>query len=108
MTNPTAPLQIDYAELERFAAEHDLNADQVLKWAARDQGFGEEYLRTHGKVNYATYLKIQEFLDSKLAAGTAYAQRQSQTAASLRTTVETLSGIDESSAAEVITGAAQQ
>lgn len=24
--------QVDYAELERFAAEHDLNAEDIMKW----------------------------------------------------------------------------
>lgn len=39
--------------------------------ATADPDFAERYLQTHGKVNFGTYLRLKEFLASKLAAGTA-------------------------------------
>ena len=100
-TGNSKPFQVDYAELEKFAQQHDLNAEEVQKWAAMDQDFPEEYLRTHGKVNYGTYLKIKEFMASKLAAGTAYADRQIQTAEKVRNVVTTVSNIDSASGTDV-------
>jgi hypothetical protein len=89
----------DYGELEKFAAEHDLIAQDVVKWATGDPDFAERYLATHGKVNFGTYLKIKEFLASKLAAGTAFAERNTQTAAALRGVVAASSTVDEANAA---------
>jgi hypothetical protein len=40
--------EVNYAELERFAAEHDLNAEDIVKWATADPDFAERYLQTHG------------------------------------------------------------
>jgi hypothetical protein len=91
--------QVDYGELERFAAEHDLNAQEIQAWAAGDPDFPERYLATHGKVNFATYLKIKEFQASKLAAGTAFAERNIQTSAALRGVVATTSAVDAANAA---------
>lgn len=91
--------EVNYAELERFAAEHDLNAAEIMTWASQDPDFAERYLQTHGKVNFATYLKIKEFLASKLAAGTAFAERNSQTSAALRAVVATTSAVDADNAA---------
>lgn len=76
--------EVDYAELERFAQEHDLNAAELLQWAAGDPGFAEKYLATHGKVNFGTYLRIVDFMASKLAAGTAFAERNTLTSTALR------------------------
>lgn len=94
-----SPLKVDYAELERFAAEHDLNAAELIQWATSDPAFPERYLATHGKINFGTYLKIREFMLSKVAAGTAFAERNEQTAAALRSTIAMLSGSDEANAA---------
>ena len=91
--------EVNYAELERFATEHDLNAEEILTWATQDPDFAERYLQTHGKVNFATYLKIKEFLASKLAAGTAFAERNTQTSAALRGVVTTTSAMDQANAA---------
>jgi len=91
--------EVNYAELERFAADHDLNAAEIVDWATQDPDFAERYLQTHGKVNFATYLKIKEFLASKLAAGTAFAQRNAHTAAALRGVITGTSAADESNAA---------
>jgi len=90
--------EVNYAELERFAAEHDLNAEDIVKWATADPDFAERYLQTHGKVNFGTYLKIKEFLASKLAAGTAFAERNTQTSTALRGVVATTSAVDEANA----------
>lgn len=91
--------QVNYAELERFAAEHDLNAEEIMTWASQDPDFAERYLQTHGKVNFATYLKIKEFLASKLAAGAAFAERNSQTSAALRSAAATTATVDADNAA---------
>ena len=91
--------EVNYAELERFAAEHDLNAEEIMTWASQDPDFAERYLQTHGKVNFATYLKIKEFMASKLAAGTAFAERNAQTSAALRAVVTTTAAMDQANAA---------
>ena len=95
----TGIYEIHYGDLERFAAEHDLNAEEIQAWATGDPDFAERYLATHGKVNYATYLKIKEFLASKQAAGTAFAEHNSHTAAALRATVATTAAQDADNAA---------
>ncbi|MHC9295430.1 hypothetical protein ACRCUN_23460 [Mycobacterium sp. LTG2003] len=79
--------EVDYSELEKFAGEHELNASQVADWAKADPDFAERYLATHGLVNYNTYLAVKGFLEQKLAAGTAFADRNAQTAYALRSTV---------------------
>jgi hypothetical protein len=91
--------QVDYAELERFAAEHDLNAEEIMTWATADPDFAERYLQTHGKVNFATYLKLKEFLASKLAAGTAFAEHNTATSTALRGVVTATSSVDGANAA---------
>ena len=91
--------QVDYAELERFAVEHDLNAEDIMKWATADPDFAERYLQTHGKVNFGTYLKIKEFMASKQIAGTAFAEHNAQTSAALRGVIEATSAVDEANAA---------
>jgi hypothetical protein len=97
--------QVNYAELERFAAEHDLNAEEITQWAAQDPDFAERYLQTHGKINFGTYLKIKEFLASKLAAGAAFAERNTQTSTALRGVVASTSAVDESNAATLVSSA---
>ncbi|GAT04567.1 type VII secretion target [Mycolicibacterium fortuitum] len=83
----SAPFQVNYAELEKFAQEHDLNAEELAQWAAGDPDFPERYLATHGKVNFGTYLKIREYMASKLAAGTAFAEQNVQTSTALRASI---------------------
>jgi len=90
---------VDYAELERFAAQHDLNAQEIISWATADPDFAERYLQTHGKVNFGTYLKIKEFLVSKLAAGTAFAEHNTETSAALRAVVSTTATVEAANAA---------
>ncbi|AQA07058.1 hypothetical protein BVC93_31710 (plasmid) [Mycobacterium sp. MS1601] len=34
-----APFQVNYAELEKFAKEHDLNAQEIADWASGDPDF---------------------------------------------------------------------
>jgi hypothetical protein len=93
--------EVNYTELEHFAAEHDLNAEEIMQWASGDPDFAERYLATHGKVNFGTYLKIKEFLASKLAAGAAFAERNTATSAALRGVVATTSAVDEANAASM-------
>jgi Excreted virulence factor EspC, type VII ESX diderm len=93
------PLQLDYAELEKFAKDHDLNAQELADWASGDPDFPERYLATHGKVNFGTYLKIREFMASKQIAGTAFAEQNTQTAAALRGVVATTQATDETNGA---------
>lgn len=95
------PFEADMAELEKFAKEHDMNAQQVLDWAHKDPDFAEQYLQTHGKVNYATYLKIKDFQANKALAGTAFAEQQTHTANALRNTVYITQSNDEAGAAGV-------
>lgn len=95
------PFEAEMAELEKFAKEHDMNAEQVRDWANKDPDFAERYLQTHGKVNYATYLKIQDFQENKAAAGNAFAEQQTHTANALRNTVYITQTKDEEGAAGV-------
>lgn len=92
-------LDLDYNQLEKLAKDHDLNADQIRKWANEHPGFAEEYLQTHGKVNYGTYLKIKEFMTGKQLAGNAFAELNSTTAGALRTTIAAVSDVDAGRAA---------
>lgn len=93
-----APFQINYAELEKFAEEHDLNAQELAEWASGDPDFAERYLATHGKVNFGTYLKIKEFLASKQIAGTAFAQHNAQTSTALRFSIASTKAQEEANA----------
>ncbi|SLH38977.1 hypothetical protein [Mycobacteroides abscessus] len=79
---------IHYSELEQFAEQHGLNAQEMYQWANAGQDYPQRYLDTHGKANYGTYLKIVEFFASKLHAGTTFGARQDQTAAALRMNIE--------------------
>ncbi|MEU0498044.1 type VII secretion target [Mycobacterium sp. NPDC006124] len=93
-----APFQINYAELEKFAEEHDLNAQELADWASGDPDFAERYLATHGKVNFGTYLKIKEFMASKQIAGTAFAQHNAQTSTALRSSIASTKAQEEANA----------
>ncbi|WP_457181133.1 hypothetical protein [Mycobacteroides abscessus] len=89
MTNPGQGIYaLDYAQIEQFAAQHDFNAEQIMQWATANPDFPQQYLDTHGKVNYATFLKIVEYYKSKVEAGTAFSGRQAHTANGLRTSLE--------------------
>ncbi|SHU71309.1 Protein of uncharacterised function (DUF2580) [Mycobacteroides abscessus subsp. abscessus] len=89
MTNPPqGPYALDYAQIEEFAAQHDQNAEQIMQWAIANPDFPQQYLDTHGKVNYATFLKIVEYYESKVQAGTAFSDRQAHTANGLRTSLQ--------------------
>lgn len=96
------PFEADLAELEKFAKEHEMNAQQVLDWAHKDPDFAEKYLQTHGKVNYGTYLKIKDFQANKVIAGAAFAEQQMHTANALRNTVYITQSNDEAGAAGVM------
>lgn len=96
-----APFQVNYAELEKFAQEHDLNAQELAEWASGDPDFPERYLATHGKVNYGTYLKIREFMASKQIAGTAFAQHNTQTSTALRASIASTKATEEANAAAI-------
>lgn len=93
--------QVDYAELERFAREHDLNAEELAEWASGDPDFPERYLATHGKVNFGTYLKIREFMASKQIAGAAFAEHNIQTSAALRASIASTKATEEANAAGI-------
>lgn len=93
------PFEVDYAELEKFAKEHDLNAQELAQWASGDPDFPERYLATHGKVNFGTYLKIKEFMISKQVAGNAFAEQHLQTSTALRGVVTVTQTTDEANAA---------
>jgi hypothetical protein len=100
-TQPGGPFQVDYAELERFAQQHDLNARELGEWASGDPGFAERYLATHGKVNFGTYLKIKEFMASKQMAGTAFAAHNSQTSTALRAAIASTELTEEANVAAI-------
>jgi hypothetical protein len=93
------PFEVDYAELEKFAKEHDLNAQELAQWASGDPDFPERYLATHGKVNFGTYLKIKEFMSSKQVAGNTFAEQHLQTSTALRGVVTVTQTTDEANAA---------
>ncbi|WP_277243979.1 hypothetical protein [Mycolicibacterium obuense] len=97
-----APFQVNYAELEKFAKEHDLNAQEIAEWASGDPDFPERYLATHGKVNYGTYLKIREFMASKQIAGTTFAEHNVQTSTALRASIASTKATEELNAAAFI------
>lgn len=96
---PGGPFEVDYADLEKFAQEHDLNAQEIAQWASGDPDFPERYLATHGKVNFGTYLKIKEFMISKQVAGNAFAEQHLQTSTALRGVVTVTQTTDEANAA---------
>lgn len=99
MTNPGgAPYSVDFAEVERLARQHDVNAEDVVKWATGDPDFAEKYLQTHGAVNFASYLAIGEHFAQRLSAGGQFAGGQIQTAAALRGTVAATQQTDADSA----------
>lgn len=98
-----APFQINYAELEKFAEDHDLNARELAEWASGDQDFAERYLATHGKVNFGTYLKIREFMASKQIAGTAFSEHNTQTSNALRFSIASTKAQDEANARAIDT-----
>jgi hypothetical protein len=100
------PYEVEYAKVEKFAGEHDDNAQQLAEYAKHDPDFAERYLATHGMVNYPTYLKIKDYMAGHVEAVNAYADRQSETADKLRGYVTTVSGLDNAAAAAV-THAAQ-
>lgn len=97
-----APFQVNYAELEKFAKEHDLNAQEIAEWASGDPDFPERYLATHGKVNFGTYLKIREFMASKQIAGTTFAEHNVQTSTALRASIASTKATEEINAAAFI------
>lgn len=96
-----APFRVNYAELEKFAQERDLNAKELADWASGDPDFPERYLATHGKVNYGTYLKIREFMASKQIAGTAFAEHNTQTSTALRASIASTKATEEANAAAI-------
>jgi len=100
---PNAPFQVDYAELEKFAQEHDLNAEEIAQWASGDPDFPERYLATHGKVNFGTYLKIREFMASKQIAGATFAEHNAQSSAALRASIASTKVTEEGNAAAFTT-----
>lgn len=100
-TGPGAPFEVNYAEMEKFAREHQLNAQELAEWASGDPDFPERYLATHGKVNFGTYLKIKEFQASKLAAGTAFAEHNTQTATALLASIASTKATEEANAAAI-------
>lgn len=86
--------EVDYRQLEGFAKTHDLSADEIAKWVQADPNFPERFLETHGKVAYATYLKIKEYADSRQTQATIYAHRNASTAEALRNAVRVIDGVD--------------
>jgi hypothetical protein len=96
-----APFKVNYSELEKFAQEHDLNAEELTQWASGDPDFAERYLATHGKVNFGTYLKIKEFMASKQIAGTTFAAYNTQTATALRASIAMTKAQEEANAAAI-------
>lgn len=90
---------VNYRQLEGLANNHDQQAEQVAQWANAEQDFADRLLATHGKIAYATYLNVKKFNDSRQAEAGAYAQRNSDTAVGLRTSIESTQSTDESSAA---------
>lgn len=86
--------EVDYRQLEGFAKTHDLSADEIARWVQADPNFPEKFLETHGKVAYATYLKIKEYADSRLTQATIYAHRNASTAEALRNAVRVIDGVD--------------
>lgn len=95
------PYEVEYAKLEKFAGEHDDNAQRLAEYANRDPDFAERYLATHGMVNYPTYLKIKDYMAGHVEAVNAYADRQSAAANALRNTVYINETMDQAGAAGV-------
>jgi hypothetical protein len=96
---PDKIFEVDYRQLQDFAKQHDLNADEIRQWAQADPDFPERFLQTHGNVAYPTYLKIKEFMQDRQTQAAAYADRHASTATSLRNAVRTISTVDANSAA---------
>lgn len=93
--------EVDYRQLEGFAKTHDLSADEIARWVQADPDFPEHFLATHGKVAYATYLKIKEYADSRRTQATIYAHRNASTAEALRNAVRVIDGVDSHNAAQL-------
>lgn len=86
-------------EMLAFAQQHGLSATEIQAWANSGEGFAEEYLRTHGKVNFATYLAIKAFMEQKKIAGTDFANWQTHTANALVQGLAKVEGAQERGAA---------
>lgn len=101
MSSPAGQFQVNYSELERFAQEHELNAEELTSWAVGDPGFAQRYLATHGKVNFGTYLKIEEFMLSRQIAAAAFAEHNAQTAAALRAAIASTKATEDLNASQI-------
>ena len=101
---PNKVFEVNYRQLEDFAATHDLSAEEIAKWVQADPNFAEHFLQTHGKVAYGTYLKIKEYTDSRLVQGTIYAHRNASTAEALRNAVRVIDGVDSANASRLAGG----
>jgi hypothetical protein len=86
--------EVDFRQLEGYAKTHDLSTEEIARWVQADPGLPERFLQTHGKVAYATYLKIKEYADSRQVQGTIYAHRNASTAEALRNAVRVIDGVD--------------
>jgi hypothetical protein len=93
--------EVDYRQLEDFAKTHDLSAEEIARWVQADPNFPERFLASHGKVAYATYLKIKEYADSRNTQATSYAHRNTSTAQALRNAVRVIDGVDSHNAGQL-------
>lgn len=91
---PNKVFEVDFRQLEGYARTHDLSTEEIARWVQADPGLPERFLQTHGKVAYATYLKIKEYADSRQVQGTIYAHRNASTAEALRNAVRVIDGVD--------------
>ena len=101
---PGKVFEVDYRQLEDFAASHELSAEQIGMWVQADPDFAERFLATHGTVAYGTYLKVKEYAESRLMQASIYAHRNASTAASLRNAVRIIAAVDSDNASRLAGG----
>lgn len=107
-TRPGKVFEVNYRQLEDFAAGHEVSAEQIANWVRADPDFAERFLATHGTVAYGTYLKIKAYTESRLMQGSIYAHRNASTAESLRNAVRIIEGMDADNARRISGGGPPQ
>jgi len=93
-----AVMRVNPEGMDRLVGEHESNSAEVLGWATGDPGYAAEFLRSHGNVNYATYLQVASYWTKKVTVGTGFAAEQAGTAEKLRAHTCTVTTLDEANA----------
>jgi hypothetical protein len=91
--------EVDYQHLSGLAHGHEQQSGQVAQWANTEPGFADRLLATHGKVAYATYLNVKSYNEGRQTQASAYAERNNDTALSLKGAIGSTRGTDEASSA---------